>query len=334
MSENASQWLAAVDDIEKVLHQRAERRGTPDEEEVYTRLRAQLMADDEVRQRLPAFILKSRNLQAIWTYLGKFPTWKERREFASNGLERVRAWLEGREGVGDDDDGSRWPDSRTFLHTLRQLLQAEGFGNAGALTLGAMSSFGVTRGEGTLYLRVPVERIKDVRGYEQELIEAANRVLPRGLGWRIRHLSVDPLLEAPPDEDEPLPGPTWKPARAMQHDGLWFRSKTEIRVYEALRKRSVFFFVNAAGVLGGKLSTTGRAALREPDFVVCLDGKWGILEVMGEHVHTSQTAPKDHDRARLFKEYGVMMIEFFDAHRCYTDPESVVDEFLGLLAKT
>jgi len=158
--------------------------------------------------------------------------------------------------------------------------------------------------------------------------------MPAGLGWTILYVNVDPLLEAPPDEDEPLPGPTWKPERAIEHDGLWFRSKTEIRVYEALKKCSAFFFVNATGVLGGKKSMGSRPELREPDFVVCLDGKWGILEVMGEHVHTQRTAPKDHDRARLFKEYGVTMIEFYDAHRCYTDPEGVVREFLGFLAKS
>src|SRR5262249_54990007 len=138
MVENASEWLAALDALEKVLHQRAERRGTPDEEETYARLRQQLMEDEETKRRLPPFILKSRNLQAIWPYLDKFRSYNERREFASNGLEPLRAWLEGRENMGDDEP--ILPDSRTFLHTLRQLLEAEGHKSVAALILGATSS--------------------------------------------------------------------------------------------------------------------------------------------------------------------------------------------------
>ena len=70
---------------------------------------------------------------------------------------------------------------------------------------------------------------------------------------------------------------------------------------------------------------------KEPDFLVCLNGKWGILEVMGETFHPSATAIRDHDRARLFKDYGLVVIEFYDASRCYSDPEAVVDDFLRRL---
>jgi hypothetical protein len=41
----------------------------------------------------------------------------------------------------------------------------------------------------------------------------------------------------------------------------------------------------------------------------------------------------DHDRARLFKDYGVFCIEFYDAKKCYTTPEEVVDDFLDRLSK-
>lgn len=68
---------------------------------------------------------------------------------------------------------------------------------------------------------------------------------------------------------------------------------------------------------------------REPDFLVCQNGKWGILEVMGAEYHPDAT--KDHDRARLFKDYGLTYIEFYNANRCYNDPEGVVGDFLKRL---
>ncbi|HEY9866308.1 MAG TPA: hypothetical protein V6D21_19205, partial [Candidatus Obscuribacterales bacterium] len=115
---------------------------------------------------------------------------------------------------------------------------------------------------------------------------------------------------------------------SIKHDGLGFRSRTEIKVYEALKKRSVLFFANATAVLGGK------DMKREPDFLVCQNGKWGILEVMGAPYHPTNTAMRDHERARLFKDYGLFCIEFYDATKCYNSPEGVVDDFLERLSKS
>jgi hypothetical protein len=111
----------------------------------------------------------------------------------------------------------------------------------------------------------------------------------------------------------------------IEHDGLRFRSRTETRIYDALKRRNVLFFPNAAAVLGGK------DAKREPDFLICQAGKWGVLEVMGERHHPSATA--DHDRARLFKDYGLSCVEFYDAGRCYNHPDEVVEDLLARLAR-
>jgi hypothetical protein len=67
---------------------------------------------------------------------------------------------------------------------------------------------------------------------------------------------------------------------------------------------------------------------------VCKDGKWGILEVMGDRCHTAANAVQDHDRARHFKDYRILVIEFYDARQCYDDPKGVVDDFLRRLAST
>jgi hypothetical protein len=75
-----------------------------------------------------------------------------------------------------------------------------------------------------------------------------------------------------------------------------------------------------------------RAAVvlkREPDFLICHNGKWGILEVRGATYHTHPV--RDHDRARLFQKHGLLCVHFYPAQRCSEEPAKVVDEFLALL---
>ena len=118
----------------------------------------------------------------------------------------------------------------------------------------------------------------------------------------------------------------FKTEMTVKYDELSFRSRAEIAVYDDLKKRGLLFFPNAAAVLGGN-----NPEKREPDFLICNKGKWGILEVMGDAWHT--TATKDHDRARLFKNHGVLCVEFFNASECTTNPSNVVDRFLGILSQ-
>jgi hypothetical protein len=224
------------------------------------------------------------------------------------------------------------------MHTLRRYLEENRKSNLAGLLMGATCEFSTdgtfsrVRWDGyatTFRVRLPVERIgKFTPDIKTALLAAASAVLDTSVGYDLMELELSPFLEAPPDEEEPLPGPTWKPERVIQHDGLHFRSKTEIRIYDALKKHAVLFFANAAAVLGGK------NIKREPDFVVCLEGKWGILEVMGEQFHPAQTAMRDHDRARLFKDYGIRLIEFYEAGRCYNDSDAVVNDFLTRLSKS
>ena len=70
---------------------------------------------------------------------------------------------------------------------------------------------------------------------------------------------------------------------------------------------------------------------REPDFLVCLGGKWGILEVDGEPFHPASRTVEDHERDRLFKQHGIRVVEHFDATKCYEAPQTVVKKFLEIL---
>lgn len=111
---------------------------------------------------------------------------------------------------------------------------------------------------------------------------------------------------------------------------LRFRSKSEIRIAQALDKAGVLYLPNCRARLGG----SGERRNREPDFLVCHEGKWGILEIDGEPFHPPSRAAHDHERDRLFRSHGVRVVEHFDASRCFSDPDVVVREFLQLLSKT
>lgn len=230
------------------------------------------------------------------------------------------------------------PESTVFLHTLRSYLQATGKDDIANLlanssyevsSCGSFSHVRWNSYDATVRFFVPVVRIpKFTEEVRKDLLCAVDAVFPREVGFEITDVEISPILEAPPDDESSLSNSALLGSKGtIEHDGLRFRSRSEIKLYEALKKRHVLFFANATAVLGSK------DVKREPDFLVCQNGKWGILEVMGEQYHPSTTAMRDHDRARLFKDYGLFYIEFYDAARCYNKPDEVVDDFLQRLSK-
>jgi hypothetical protein len=230
------------------------------------------------------------------------------------------------------------PDERAFLHTLQIYLEGRGQGEIAALLQGGTcsitpsSSYSSNRWNAlstTVMFYVPGERLADFSGkVRRALWLAADAVIPKNAGLDIEGIDVAPFLEKPPAIDSlPLNAGSLASQAALEHDGLRFRSRAEIRIYDAMKRRDVLFFPNAAAVLGGRSGEDKK----EPDFLVCDHGKWGLLEVMGDVFHPSATAFKDHDRARLFKDYGLIVVEFYDATRCYSQPEVVVDDFLRRL---
>jgi hypothetical protein len=115
--------------------------------------------------------------------------------------------------------------------------------------------------------------------------------------------------------------------RVRLWNSLRFRSLTETRIAEALDAAGVLYLPNCIARISGP---SGRVN-REPDFLVCKDGRWGILEVDGEEFHPPSRTTQDHERDRLFKAYGVRVVEHFDATDCYTTPKQVVSKFLAIL---
>lgn len=120
-----------------------------------------------------------------------------------------------------------------------------------------------------------------------------------------------------------------KEGKIYYWDNLRFRSPHEVAIAKALNEYEVLFLPNCMARLGSP--NTDEQKNREADFWVCCDGKWGIMEVDGETIHTN--AARDHDRDRLFRTHSIRVIERFTAKECISHPELVVKKFLDLLRK-
>jgi uncharacterized protein YjbI with pentapeptide repeats len=107
---------------------------------------------------------------------------------------------------------------------------------------------------------------------------------------------------------------------------LRFRSKTEIKIAEALDRTGVLFVPNSLA----RLTTPKGRANKEADFLICYNGKWGVLEVDGPF-HTAERRVEEQERERIFKKNGIKVVERFDAERCYNNPDEVVQEFLHMI---
>jgi very-short-patch-repair endonuclease len=82
-----------------------------------------------------------------------------------------------------------------------------------------------------------------------------------------------------------------------------------------------------------RIGLQGNRQDREADFLVCPNGKLGILEVDGESVHPPPRTAEDQERDRLFKRHGILVVEHFDAGECFEHPAGVVARFLDILKK-
>jgi hypothetical protein len=119
-------------------------------------------------------------------------------------------------------------------------------------------------------------------------------------------------------------------ARVRTWNNLRFRSQSEVRVAIALDKTGVLFLPNCRA----RLTTPQGRENREPDFLICYDGKWGILEVDGEPFHPPSRTVEDHERDRLYKSHGIRVVEHFDASECFENAKGVVDRFLDILRRS
>lgn len=139
--------------------------------------------------------------------------------------------------------------------------------------------------------------------------------------WRTKMLEIIegkmPLNQCLPIQEKPRHGWAY----------LLFRSPVEITIAKTLDRYRVLFLPNCMARLGLPDSRENK----EADFLVCYEGKWGILEINGDTYHINSA--KDHNRGRLFKMHGIKVFEPYEASRCIKEPTKVVQEFLELIKK-
>jgi hypothetical protein len=111
------------------------------------------------------------------------------------------------------------------------------------------------------------------------------------------------------------------------YNEMKFASQSEIRIAQELENRKVLFFPLPLAVR----ADTGIRYKdhREPDFLVCDKGAWGILEVSFHPDRYEKDAEKD----AWYKKADILCVQHYTAERCYNQPGEVVDEFLSILAK-
>lgn len=158
--------------------------------------------------------------------------------------------------------------------------------------------------------------------YNRVVVQArAAVVVPNSADWRNELLAI---LDGR-DVDNQAIG--FKATRT--YEGLRFRSESEVRIAQALDNAGVMYVPNCRARIG----SVDRRRNIEADFLVMVDGKWGVLEVDGEQWHAG-LASRDHERDRPFHFHGAAKVQRFDAGECFENPDGVVAKFLALLRRS
>ena len=113
------------------------------------------------------------------------------------------------------------------------------------------------------------------------------------------------------------------------YNEMKFGSQSEVRIAQELERRGVLFFPLPLAIK----HDTGEFYKdhKEPDFLICHNGRWGILEVA--HHRGEGRYEKDKEKDAWFKKEGILCVEHYPSETCYRNSKTVVDEFLEILAK-
>jgi hypothetical protein len=122
----------------------------------------------------------------------------------------------------------------------------------------------------------------------------------------------------------------------IEWGGMYFRSKTEVKIAEALYNKKVLFFANTRGQVSCQSSPLSNSLLPgriEVDFLVFHQGKCMILEVDGVHHQEASQTVRDYARDRVLLREGIPTARF-TADECFNRTEDVIVEFLQMLGAT
>ena len=105
--------------------------------------------------------------------------------------------------------------------------------------------------------------------------------------------------------------------------GWQFRSAAEANIAQALDRSGVLFFPKATA----RLTTTEGRENQELYFLICYEGKLGILGVNAEEEDEA-----DRRSDRILQSQGIRMIQYYNVNECTEEPDRVVLEFLQNLS--
>lgn len=113
------------------------------------------------------------------------------------------------------------------------------------------------------------------------------------------------------------------PSATLTHrwNGWQFRSAAEVKIAEALDRAGVLFFPKATA----RLTTSEGRQNHEPHFLVCCQGKLGILAVDVEAAALGRATDV------IWQSQGIRTIQHYEVTECDAEPDRVVLEFLQLL---
>ncbi|KOR38368.1 hypothetical protein AM228_02075 [Planktothricoides sp. SR001] len=102
-----------------------------------------------------------------------------------------------------------------------------------------------------------------------------------------------------------------------------FRSAAEANIAQALDRSGVLFFPKATA----RLTTTDGRENQDLYFLICYEGKLGILGVNAEEGDEA-----DRRSDRILQSQGIRMIQYYNVNECTEEPDRVVLEFLQNLS--
>lgn len=117
---------------------------------------------------------------------------------------------------------------------------------------------------------------------------------------------------------------THSPAEPLTYswNGWQFQSAAEANIAEALDRAGVLFFPKATA----RLTTTDGRQNQDLYFLICYQGKLGILGVKTEEGEEAQRSD------RILESQGIQVIQYYNVSECTEAPDRVVLEFLQNLS--
>lgn len=159
--------------------------------------------------------------------------------------------------------------------------------------------------------------------YIKDLFNGFNMISDQFLPDNIWYIIID-LVESNINEDH-----RYTINNSGYNKTIQFNSRTEKIIFEELVKCENLMIIPLPLTILGIPEN-----YKTPDFLLCQNGKWGILEIHGSNYHPPERAAKDFARRREFLKFGLKCMEFYDAGECQQDPAGVINNFLNILNNT